>query len=280
MLLTRVIPLDHPEIASWVGIIQNDGQDGYKLLWRILAISLPGFSSTVVPIFPQWSDVRDVTLFAKLVTLHFQLIAKKGNFSTEKEKSLLFLHGIQEVTLQGTISSLVTAVESHVNAEFDDDYLPEKMMIVHLAQRITLDYAGLQGDSHHGRRIHQATMDEEYYEEAAEVDHYPMAYALDQRRPPSRQQYPLRNSQNWSVIFGFLTWYFRVGPHTKSYIHHFPKFLNGIIIISDQSFFSFAINKIIFSGFSSIILFFAISVRSVIFRDLFLVEDSIVAGRI
>ena len=82
-----------------MGIIQNDGSDGYKILWRVLAISLPGFSTTVVPIFPSWDNVRDVTLFVKLVTLHFRLIAKKGNFNTEKEKSLLYLRGIQEMTL-------------------------------------------------------------------------------------------------------------------------------------------------------------------------------------
>ena len=195
ILLTRLIPMDDPNVASWVGIIQNDGSDGYKLLWRVLAIALPGFSSTVVPIFPRWENVRDVTLFAKLVTLHFRLIAKKGNFNTEKEKSLLYLRGIQEMTLQGSISSLVTAVESHRNVEFDDDYLPENLMIAHLAQRITLDYAGIQGGNNNGRRIHRSYMDADYDDDYDRYAYPPLVNALDQRRPTTRPPYPSSNRE-------------------------------------------------------------------------------------
>ena len=201
VVLTRLLPIDDPNVSSRIGLIQHDSQDGYKLLWQILSLSLPGFSSTVIPKFPRWSNVRDVTMFAKLVTLHFRLIAKKGNYQTEKEKSLLYLRGIQEHSLQGTISSLVTAIDSHQNQEFDDEYLPENLTIAYLAQRITLDYASMQTDHDSSRRVNQAIGQYSGFHDDISDDDYgwnglqPTCNALEQRRRTPSNQAPRATSQ-------------------------------------------------------------------------------------
>ena len=138
-VLTRLLPTGDSQVEAWISVIQGDGADGYHLLWTVLTLTLPGFNSNKTPIFPLWQNVRDVTVYAKLVSLYFRLMTKKGTYHTEKEKSLLFLRNIKETTLSGIISSLITSIQSHRAEEFDQEELPLKLHIATLASHITMD---------------------------------------------------------------------------------------------------------------------------------------------
>ena len=68
-----ILPDNCPRLDNVVTMIgTTDATNGYDLLWKILALYVPGFKHMVQPEFPDWFDqVQDVFCFAAAAMFFF-----------------------------------------------------------------------------------------------------------------------------------------------------------------------------------------------------------------
>ena len=76
-LLPRLLPRTDTQVTSLINMVHMESGNGYDLLWRVLALLVPGFDPTLQVKIPVWID-DDIFDYALSFLLYFRLQAKKG----------------------------------------------------------------------------------------------------------------------------------------------------------------------------------------------------------
>jgi hypothetical protein len=88
--------------------------NGYDLLWRVMALSVPGFDPTLQVKIPVWND-DNIFDFALSFLLYFCLQAKKGVVQDNRTHSISFLNAISEPAYADAITTLMTCITNYVS---------------------------------------------------------------------------------------------------------------------------------------------------------------------
>jgi hypothetical protein len=121
-----------PQIGAAIACNRHETGNGYNFFWRVLALLVPGFNSTIPIQAPIWSEVVDIFSFAQEYLLFFRLQAKLNFHYNDQTRSGLFLCLVQLSQFAGTI----TLLQLHINSyreEFEDGYLPPNLCLHGLA---------------------------------------------------------------------------------------------------------------------------------------------------
>ena len=134
-LLPRLLPIrTDTQISTLVNMVRMESGNGYDLLWRVLALSVPGFDPTIQVAIPVWAD-DDIFEFGLSFLLYFRLQAKRGIAQDDRTQSISFLNAINEPAFADAITTLMTCITNHVSG-FDDGYLPANLCIMGLANQL------------------------------------------------------------------------------------------------------------------------------------------------
>jgi hypothetical protein len=108
-LLPRLLPPSNTQVSLLINMVCMEFGNGYDLLWRVLALLVPGFDPT--------------------------LQAKKGVVQDNQTNSILFLNAITEPAYADAITTLMTCITNYVSG-IDDGYLPPNLCIMGLASQL------------------------------------------------------------------------------------------------------------------------------------------------
>jgi hypothetical protein len=108
--------------------------NGYDLLWRVMALSVPGFDPTRQVKIPAWDD-DNIFDYALSFLLYFRLQAKKGVIQDDRTNSISFLNAITEPAYADAITTLMTCITNYVSG-LDDGYLHPNLCIMGLATQL------------------------------------------------------------------------------------------------------------------------------------------------
>ncbi len=133
-LLSRLLPHSDTQVSSLINMVRMESGNGYDLLWRIMALSVPGFDPTLQVKISVWSN-DDIFEFALSFLLYFCLQAKKGVVQDDRTHSISFLNAISEPAYADAITTLMTCITNYVSG-LDDDYLPANLCIMGLATQL------------------------------------------------------------------------------------------------------------------------------------------------
>ena len=133
-LLPRLLPRTDTQVSSIVNMVRMESGNGYDLLWRIMALSVPGFDPTIQVKPPLWMD-DDVFEFALSFLLYFRLLAKKGVVQDDRTQSISFLNAIGDPAYADAITTLYTCVTNYTSG-LDDGYLPASLCVMGLATQL------------------------------------------------------------------------------------------------------------------------------------------------
>ena len=102
-----------PIYNATLSTVRSESANGYDLLWRILRQYVPGFDKAKPIIFPFWTEVTELFVFAKLTMLYFRLQQlHKAPFS-DYDKSITFLNGLAGSDYTDQVITLLTTVENY-----------------------------------------------------------------------------------------------------------------------------------------------------------------------
>jgi hypothetical protein len=80
--LMEVIPRLLPSHITWltpvIATVRGDSNNGFDLMWRLMALAVPGFDLAQHVSAPVWEDYQDIYDFCHAHVLYFCLQAKKG----------------------------------------------------------------------------------------------------------------------------------------------------------------------------------------------------------
>jgi hypothetical protein len=116
-------------------MVRAESGNGYDLLWRVMALSVPGFDPTIQVKIPVWQD-DDIFDFALSFLLYFRLQAKKGVVQDDRTHSLTFLNALGEPAYADTVTTLLTCITNYPSEEMDDGYLPNHLCVMGLTTQI------------------------------------------------------------------------------------------------------------------------------------------------
>ena len=133
-LLPRLLPRMDTQVTSLVNMVCMESGNGYDLLWRVLALSVPGFEPTIQVAIPVWAD-DDVFDFGLSFLLYFRLQAKRGIVQDDRTQSISFLNAISEPAYADAVTTLTTCITNYVSG-YDDGYLPTNLCIMGLATQL------------------------------------------------------------------------------------------------------------------------------------------------
>jgi hypothetical protein len=133
-LLPRLLPRSDTQVSSLIDMVCMDSGNGYDLLWRVMALSVPGFDPTLQVKIPAWND-DNIFDFALSFLLYFRLQAKKGVVQDDRTNSISFLTAITEPAYANAITTLITCITNYVSG-IDDGYLPLNLCIMGLASQL------------------------------------------------------------------------------------------------------------------------------------------------
>ena len=133
-LLPRLLPRSDTQVSSLVNMVRAESGNGYDLLWRVLALTVPGFDPSIQVTIPVWQD-DDIFDFALSFLLYFRLQAKKGVVQDDRTHSLTFLNALGEPAYADTVTTLLTCITNYPS-EWDDGYLPTHLCVMGLANQI------------------------------------------------------------------------------------------------------------------------------------------------
>ena len=134
-LLPRLLPRLDTQVSSIVNMVHIESGNGYDLLWRIMALSVPGFDPTIQVKIPIWMDDNVFEFALSFFLLYFRLQAKKGVVQNDCTHSILFLNAISEPAYADAITTLYTCVTNY-NSGLDDGYLPASLCVMSLATQL------------------------------------------------------------------------------------------------------------------------------------------------
>ena len=127
-LLLRLLPRTDTQVTSLINMVHMESENGYDLLWRIMALLVPGFDPTLQVKISAWND-KDIFDYALSFLLYFRLQAKKGVVQDDCTQSIAFLQAILEPTYADTITMLTTCITNYGGAGLDDGYLPANICL-------------------------------------------------------------------------------------------------------------------------------------------------------
>jgi hypothetical protein len=133
-LLPRLLPRSDTQVSSLINMVRMDSGNGYDLLWRVMALSVPGFDPTLQVKIPAWDD-DDIFDFALSFLLYFRLQAKKGVVQDDRTHSISFLTAVTEPAYADAITTLITCITNYTSG-LDDGYLPLNLCIMGLASQL------------------------------------------------------------------------------------------------------------------------------------------------
>ena len=123
-VLPRLLPRSDTQISTLINMVRMESGNGFDLLWRVMALSVPGFDPTRQVTIPVWDDA-DIFDFALSFLLYFRLLAKKGVVQDDRTNSFSFLNAITEPAYADAITTLMTCITNYASG-LDDGYLPPK----------------------------------------------------------------------------------------------------------------------------------------------------------
>ena len=133
-LLPRLLPQSDTQVSSLISMVCMESGNGYDLLWRVMALSVPGFDPTRQVKIPAWDD-DNIFDFALSFLLYFRLQAKEGMIQDDRTNSISFLNAITEPAYADAITTLMTCITNYVSG-IDDGYLPPNLCIMGLATQL------------------------------------------------------------------------------------------------------------------------------------------------
>jgi hypothetical protein len=133
-VLPRLLPRSDTQISTLINMVRMESGNGFDLLWRVMALSVPGFDPTRQVTIPVWEDA-DIFDFALSFLLYFRLLAKKGVVQDDRTNSISFLNAITEPAYADAITTLMTCITNHASG-LDDGYLPPNLCIMGLATQL------------------------------------------------------------------------------------------------------------------------------------------------
>ncbi len=133
-LLPRLLPRSDTQISSLINMVRMELGNGYDLLWRVMALSVPSFDPTRQVKIPAWDD-DDIFDFALSFLLYFRLQAKKGVIQDDWTNCISYLNAITEPAYADAITTLMTCITNYVSG-LDDGYLPPNLCIMGLANQL------------------------------------------------------------------------------------------------------------------------------------------------
>ncbi len=136
--LMELIPCLLPDhIASWSTIIATvwaDLNNGFDLMWRLLALAVLGFDPALHILAPVWEAFLDIFDFCHEHIPYFCLQAKRGLYYDERTCSLTFLRAIQQIEYVDVVTTLQRHIDSY--QDMDAAFLPPNLCMLELANRI------------------------------------------------------------------------------------------------------------------------------------------------
>ena len=133
-VLPRLLPKSDTQVSSIINMVRMESGNGYDLLWRVLALSVPGFDPTIQVKIPVWVD-EDIFEFALAFLLYFRLQAKHGVVQDDRTHSIAFLNAVNEPAYADAITTLFTCVTNYTSG-LDDGYLPAHLCVMGLATQL------------------------------------------------------------------------------------------------------------------------------------------------
>ncbi|KAL7528065.1 hypothetical protein ACHAWF_009840 [Thalassiosira exigua] len=134
-VLPRLLPVSTEDsVSAALDAVRRETRNGYDLLWRVMALSVPGFNRSVSVGVPTLTIGASITDFARIFQLYFRLEAKRGQHHSDRVRSSLFL---STVSLSGQLeyADAITTLQTHIN-NYDtltvDDSVSEDFLPVHL----------------------------------------------------------------------------------------------------------------------------------------------------
>jgi hypothetical protein len=130
-VLPRLLPEMDSQVTSLVTVVQEESNNGYDLLWRVLELAVPSFDPSMQISAPAWMG-KDIFNFCLSFVLYFCLMAKKGLIHNEWTKSITFLQAVRELAYVDVITTLQAHIDTFLSKQ-DFGYLPPNMCMMGLA---------------------------------------------------------------------------------------------------------------------------------------------------
>jgi hypothetical protein len=134
-LLICVLPEHDPEINATISAVCNSSRNGYNLLWRVLALYVPGFDPTIPIAQPVWRKDSEVLDFSQSHLLYFRLQAKKGIYYMPRDRWNIFLCAVAPSNYADVVTNLQTMVNAFHHPDIDNN-LPDNLRVNGIAMMI------------------------------------------------------------------------------------------------------------------------------------------------
>lgn len=112
-VVPRLLPDHIARLTTTIATVRGDSNNGFDLLWRLMALAVPGFDPAQHVSAPVWDDYRDIFDFCHAHVLYFRLQAKRGLYYDDRTRSSTFLRAIQQPEYIEVITTLQTHIESY-----------------------------------------------------------------------------------------------------------------------------------------------------------------------
>ena len=133
-VVPRLLPNHIAWLTTTIATIHSDLNNGFDLMWRLMALAVPGFDPAQHVSVPVWDDYRDIFDFCHAHVLYFCLQAKRGLYYDDRTQSSRFLQAIHQPEYIEVVTTLQTHIESY--QDMDMGYLPPYLCMMKLANRI------------------------------------------------------------------------------------------------------------------------------------------------
>jgi hypothetical protein len=134
-LLPRLLQSFDLEIQATVFAVHNLSQNGYNLLWRVLALYVPGFNPTIPIAQSIWTRDSSILDFSQSHLLFFCIQAKKSMYFTPRDRANIFLCAIAPLEYANIVTTLQTTVDAYHHPDDDGD-LPDNLRVDGIAMMI------------------------------------------------------------------------------------------------------------------------------------------------
>jgi hypothetical protein len=130
-VLPELLPKNDLQITTIITLARMESNNGYVLLWKVMALVVPGFNPAIPVRILTWQD-KDIFKFASAFTLFYRHHAKKGVYHDDHTRSITFLQAVMEPAYVDGVASLLTCVANYY-VSMDNRYLPSHLCIMGLA---------------------------------------------------------------------------------------------------------------------------------------------------
>ncbi len=112
-IIPRLLPGHIAWLTTTIATVQGDSNNGFDLIWWLMALAVPGFDPAQHVLAPVWEDYRDIFDFYHAHVLYFCLKAKRGLYYDDRTCSSTFLRAIQQPEYVEVFTTLQTHIESY-----------------------------------------------------------------------------------------------------------------------------------------------------------------------